>query len=53
MIRKYKFQGADLDWEYPTAPERGGRATDPENYVALVREMREAFGSEYGISLVL
>ncbi|KAF3267125.1 hypothetical protein EYR41_010700 [Orbilia oligospora] len=53
FMAKYKFQGADLDWEYPTAPERGGRSTDPQNYVSLVREMRAAFGTTYGISLVL
>ncbi|RVD89613.1 Glycoside hydrolase family 18 [Arthrobotrys flagrans] len=53
FMARYKFQGADLNWEYPTATERGGRSTDPQNYVSLVREMRAAFGTNYGISLVL
>ncbi|KAF3931004.1 Endochitinase [Dactylellina cionopaga] len=53
FMKKYGFQGADLDWEYPTAPERGGRAADAANYVTLVREMRAAFGANYGLSVVL
>ncbi|KAK6542096.1 hypothetical protein TWF694_007865 [Orbilia ellipsospora] len=53
FMKKYGFQGADLDWEYPTAPERGGRASDAANYVTLVKEMRAAFGTSYGLSVVL
>ncbi|KAF4465912.1 glycoside hydrolase [Fusarium albosuccineum] len=37
------FQGVDLDWEFPAT-------SDAENLVALVRELREAFGKDYGIS---
>ncbi|OCL06227.1 glycoside hydrolase family 18 protein, partial [Glonium stellatum] len=49
----YSFDGVDLDWEYPQADDRGGKAADKENYVALVKEMRAAFGSKYGISMTL
>ena len=49
----YGFQGVDLDWEYPGTPERGGSRADIANFVTLVREMREAFGTKYGISLTL
>lgn len=49
----YGFQGVDLDWEYPATPERGGGRADTENYVALVKDMRAAFGSQFGISLTL
>ena len=43
----------DLDWEYPVAQERGGHPDDTENLVSLVKEMRAAFGKEYGISSIL
>lgn len=35
------------------APERGGSPDDTQNLVSLVKEMRAAFGSTYGISLTL
>lgn len=51
---KYGFQGVDLDWEYPGSPERGGRKLqDVRNFPLLLREMRAAFGTSYGISLTL
>lgn len=51
---KYGFQGVDLDWEYPGDPKRGGnKLADVRNFPMLLREMRAAFGSQYGISLTL
>ena len=51
---EYGFQGVDLDWEYPGAPERGGnKLADVRNFALLVQEMRAAYGSSYGISLTL
>ncbi|KAM7215280.1 class III chitinase, partial [Rhypophila decipiens] len=52
-METYGFTGADLDWEYPVAPERGGRNQDVVNFVSLIKEMREAFGDRFGISLAL
>jgi chitinase len=52
-MNKYGFQGVDIDWEYPVAPERGGHEDDTQNFVLLVKEMRAAFGTKYGISLTL
>lgn len=35
-----------LDWEYPSADDRGGVPADADNYVVLVAELREAFNAE-------
>ncbi|KAF5845875.1 hypothetical protein GGP41_008376 [Bipolaris sorokiniana] len=53
FMDKYGFTGVDLDWEYPVEPKRGGAKGDTENFTKLVREMREAYGNKYGISLTL
>lgn len=49
----YGFDGVDLDWEYPAADDRGGVAADKENYVALVKDLKSAFGTDYGLSVTL
>ncbi|CAF4833625.1 unnamed protein product [Pieris macdunnoughi] len=43
FLDTYKFDGLDLDWEYPT--RRDGRPEDKANYVLLVKELKEAFES--------
>ena len=53
FMEKWGFQGMDIDWEFPAVSDRGGKAEDTQNLVLLVREMREAFGSKYGISIAL
>nr|QIJ96694.1 chitinase 2a [Glyphodes pyloalis] len=41
FLEQYQFDGLDLDWEYPA--RRDGRPEDKANYVALVKELSEAF----------
>ncbi|KAI0600742.1 glycoside hydrolase family 18 protein [Biscogniauxia sp. FL1348] len=53
FMRNYGFDGADIDWEYPSADDRGGRPEDKENFVLLLKEMQAAFKGRYGISVTL
>lgn len=53
FMDQYGFQGVDIDWEYPGAPDRDGATGDTENFVTLLKEMRAAYGSDYGISATL
>lgn len=44
FLRKYNFDGLDLDWEYPGDEGRGGNETlDIGNYVLMCKELRKYF----------
>jgi chitinase len=45
-LRRHSFDGLDLDWEFPGQVTRGGTASDKQNFVKLVRELRQAFKDE-------
>lgn len=47
FMKHYGFQGVDLSWQFPSAPD------DASNFVALVREMRSSWAKQYGISVTL
>jgi chitinase len=53
FMNTYGFDGADIDWEYPGASDRGGIPADTENFVLLLQEMKAAFGSQFGLSVTL
>lgn len=46
-MTEYGFDGADIDWEYPGADDRGGIPSDGENFTKLLREMKKEFGNQY------
>jgi chitinase len=52
FVYKHGFDGADIDWEYPTGQGNAGnieRPEDPKNFVLLLRKTREkldALGKE-------
>nr|AZS52293.1 chitinase 6-2 [Plutella xylostella] len=45
FLRQNRFDGLDLDWEYPAFRD-GGKPKDRENYAKLVKELREEFEKE-------
>ncbi|XP_015585087.1 chitotriosidase-1 isoform X2 [Cephus cinctus] len=44
FLIKYKFDGLEMDWEYPA--QRGGAKADKEGFVAFLKELKEAFVKE-------
>jgi chitinase len=47
FLPQYGFDGVDIDWEYPSAEDRGGRPCDKENFTKLLQEMKQAFEGRY------
>jgi chitinase len=43
FLENYGFDGLDIDWEYPGAPDRGGKKRDTANFVLLMQTLRQAF----------
>ncbi|KAG8164746.1 hypothetical protein KVR01_005021 [Diaporthe batatas] len=58
FMMRYGFDGVDLDWEYPGAPDRGGlEEKDIQNFVLLLKTLRETFlasaRGNYGLTFTI
>ncbi|KAJ0322115.1 hypothetical protein Brms1b_002330 [Colletotrichum noveboracense] len=57
FMTRYGFDGVDLDWEYPGAGDRGGSEVDTDNYILLLKTLRETFQAsprgDYGLSFTI
>lgn len=49
FMQQHGFDGVDIDWEYPGAPDRGGRKEDTDNYVDLLKTLRHTFDRSGGM----
>jgi chitinase len=45
-IRKYDFDGIDIDWEYPGYVGHKGRPADKENFTLLLQTLRDSLAAE-------
>lgn len=56
FMSTYGFDGTDIDWEFPVAPERSGKPADFANYVSFIKNLKNALGAgghNYGLILKL
>lgn len=53
FMNLYKFDGVDIDWEYPGDPTRGGGLPDRANFVSLIQEMSASFNGKVSSSVML
>jgi chitinase len=47
LLREYKFDGIDIDWEYPGYAEHSGTPEDKKNFTLLMQSIRDSIDT-YG-----
>ncbi|KID94681.1 Glycoside hydrolase, subgroup, catalytic core, partial [Metarhizium majus ARSEF 297] len=56
FMSTYNFDGVDLDWEYPEAPDRGGIGEDYDNFPKFLAKLKKSLkttGGRDGVSITL
>ncbi|KAL6786532.1 putative class V chitinase [Trichoderma sp. SZMC 28012] len=56
FMSTYDFDGVDLDWEYPEAPDRGGIGADYNNFPKFLSNLKsslKATGGRDGLSVTI
>lgn len=59
FMNMYGFDGVDIDWEYPGAPDRGDADEDIENYPRMLQIIRNRLkggdesGKQFGLSITV
>lgn len=42
LIKKYNFDGIDIDWEYPGFAEHAGTSADKQNFTLLLQQIKDS-----------
>ncbi len=57
LLKKYQFDGIDIDWEYPGYDEHMGTAADKKNFTIFLKQIRDSItvlgtktGKQYKLS---
>lgn len=57
LLKKYQFDGIDIDWEYPGYDEHMGNAADKKNFTTFMKQIRDSItvlgtktGKQYKLS---
>ncbi|KAF5576582.1 hypothetical protein FPANT_10866 [Fusarium pseudoanthophilum] len=54
FMATHKFDGLDLDWEYPVAEERSGREVDYKNFPVFMAALKKTMGTnDKGLTITL
>jgi GH18 family chitinase len=54
FVATHQFDGLDLDWEYPVAEERAGRAVDYKNFPIFMAALKRVMDTaDKGLTITL